>query len=75
MKTFKQTNTNLNELRAGDILELADGTRHEAIKDDRVSISCEDCSILLSDKPIFHRCPDTVIKCSEYKFHFEKQPK
>lgn len=32
MKTFKQTDTNLHELRAGDVLELADGTRHEAVK-------------------------------------------
>ena len=50
MKTFKETD-NLSDMRAGDILELEDRTRHEAVHDNRTGAdwmeSCKDCSMLI----------------------------
>jgi hypothetical protein len=47
-------------LRAGDTLELEDGTRHEAIND------CRDCSLKLFPE----ECKK--IRCDVHYFHFKK---
>jgi len=45
MKTFKQTD-NLSDMRVGDILELADGTRHKAVSTYGIYGNiCAECSM------------------------------
>ena len=65
MKTFKETD-NLSDMRAGDILELADGTRHEAVKG---RDECFSCSLALS-----HVCVKWMTQCDRFGFYFKQLP-
>jgi hypothetical protein len=64
----------LESLRAGDTLELEDGTRHEAVEDEpqpRNYFVCDICSLSFFPPcdPLLDDCP---FSCSSFNFHFKK---
>jgi len=70
MKTFKETD-NLYELRAGDRLEMNDGTAHFAVEDAEFE-GCIDCSLWIDGLPRKGKCRALSCLCNTNDFHFEK---
>lgn len=69
MKTYKEKDSNVSELVVGDILEMEDGTRHEAVQQEK-NEGCRGCSIESDDR----ECRCWAVQCSYngIEFRFKK---